>query len=124
MAGLRVLYAEDGPDNQRLVSHILGKFGCNVTVVENGAEALEALSTAAFDVVLMDMQMPVLDGYGATRRARELGYDIPIIALTAHAMSTDRDKCLEAGCTGFETKPIRRDALLATLLQVSMHSSD
>jgi PAS domain S-box-containing protein len=118
--GCRVLLAEDGPDNQRLVSHLLRKAGAEVVVADNGQAALD-LATAAvdqgrpFDVVLMDMQMPVLDGYEATRRLRASGFAGPIVAFTAHAMPEDRKKCLDCGCDDYLVKPIVREKLLATV---------
>jgi signal transduction histidine kinase/ActR/RegA family two-component response regulator len=117
LTGCHVLLAEDAPDNQRLISRILEKAGAEVTVVENGRLAVDTALAARdrgtpFQVVLMDMQMPVMDGYAATRLLREQGYDGPIIALTAHAMASDRDKCISAGCDDYATKPINRAKLV------------
>ncbi len=118
----RILVAEDGPDNQRLLQHFLGKAGAQLTLVDDGQKALETalraeLADEPFHVVLMDMQMPVLDGYGAATALREAGYRRPIIALTANAMSGDREKCLAAGCDDFATKPFERGKLFATIRQ-------
>ncbi|HUY91443.1 MAG TPA: ATP-binding protein [Pirellulales bacterium] len=116
----RILLAEDGLDNQRLVRRLLEKAGAQVALAENGQVAAELAwqefeRGAPFDVILMDMQMPILDGYQATRRLRDQGYQGSIVALTAHAMSTDRRKCLEAGCDDFATKPIDRAELSAAI---------
>ena len=123
----RILLAEDGQDNQRLISFVLRKAGAEVTVADDGMQAYvkatEALKSGQpYDVILMDMQMPRLDGYGATRKLREDQYTGPIIALTANAMSSDRDKCLEAGCTDFASKPIDKSKLLTLIAQYIQHS--
>lgn len=113
--GGRVLLAEDGPDNQRLISFLLRKADVDVTLVENGRDAVDAAMAAnpPYDLVLMDMQMPVLDGYHAVQVLRSRQYSGPIVALTANAMSGDRDKCLAAGCDGYATKPIARATFLS-----------
>jgi len=113
----RVLIAEDGPDNQALLRAILGPRVSEVVLAENGRVAVELAMNAVvdgkpFDVILMDMQMPIMDGYQATRQLRSNGYDRPIVALTAHAMHGDRTRCLAAGCDDYTTKPIQRRRLL------------
>ena len=109
----RVLVAEDNRVNQRVVRLQLERLGCDVTVVNNGAEAVEAALGGRFDLVLMDVQMPQVDGMEATRRIRdsEAGQAIPIVALTAHALVGDRDRCTDAGMDGYLTKPISIDQL-------------
>ena len=123
----RILLAEDGPDNQRLISMMLRKAGAEVIVVDNGQMALERASAEEFDLILMDMAMPIMDGYTAARSLRKLGIDIPIVALTAHALAGEREKCLVAGCNAYLTKPIDRAALVTsirTLLEASDKPAD
>jgi len=114
----RVLLAEDTRDTRVLLRHFLLRAGLSVELAETGRQALDkALAARAadepFDLVLMDMQMPVLDGYQATRALRSAGYAHPIVALTAHTMAGEREKCLAAGCDDYASKPIDRAALLA-----------
>jgi CheY-like chemotaxis protein len=115
----RVLVAEDNSVNQTLARRLLQKRGYAVTVVGDGRAALAALDTAPFDIVLMDVQMPDMDGFEATaaiRQHEELsGRHIPIIAMTAHAIKGDRERCLAAGMDAYVAKPIRQEELYATI---------
>lgn len=111
----KILVADDGSPNRKLMQLVLGQAGVDVVAVENGKLAVEAATDQSFDIILMDMQMPVMDGYTAARTLRELGYTKPIYALTANAMQGDQDKCYDAGCSGFLSKPIKIDLLLETL---------
>ena len=110
-----ILVVDDGQPNRRLIKLILEKAGCHVAEAENGQIGCDKAISGDFAIVLMDMQMPVLDGYQATRKLRESGYQKPIIALTANAMTGDQEKCTAAGCDGFVAKPVDIDKLLATI---------
>ncbi|MCA9322389.1 MAG: response regulator, partial [Planctomycetes bacterium] len=112
----RVLLAEDNPVNRLLVTKILERLGLEVEAAVNGELAYHTAIDAKregrpFDIILMDMQMPKMDGFEATRKLREAGYQGPIVALTAAAMSGDQTRCLEAGCDDYTTKPIDRRRL-------------
>jgi CheY-like chemotaxis protein/HPt (histidine-containing phosphotransfer) domain-containing protein len=115
--GMRILLVEDGDDNRRLLVHFLATAGARVETASDGeagvATALRKHAAGTpFDLVLMDMQMPVLDGYAAANRLRAAGYRHPIVALTADAMAADRERCLSAGCDDYCAKPVRRAQLL------------
>jgi len=119
LEGLRVLVAEDNEVNRILIRKILEKSGCAVTQAANGAEAVDLIRAGTFDAVLMDVQMPELDGLEATRRIRAAGMTgLPIIALTAHAFQHDLQECLAAGMNAYLSKPVHAQKLRSTLAQV------
>lgn len=112
----RILVAEDNLSNQKLIELLLKKIGYRCDIVSDGQMALEAVEgDGSYSLILMDMQMPNVTGYEATERMRAKGLDIPIIALTANAMKGDRQKCLEAGCDDYLSKPINRQQLESLL---------
>jgi PAS domain S-box-containing protein len=108
LAGVEVLLVEDTPDNQNLVKILLANVGASVSIANNGVEGVDRALRGHFDVVLMDIQMPKMDGITATRKLRSLGYRPPILALTAHALKEEQARSLEAGCNDHLTKPINR----------------
>ena len=124
----RILVAEDVADHQRLFELVLTKAGANVTIVGNGRDACDQILAtmsgsrhndppSRFDLVLMDMKMPVMDGYEATRELRRAGFGGPIIAITARAMPGDREACMQAGCTDYASKPISNWKLIQIIVQ-------
>ena len=112
-APIRVLLVEDNDLNQKIVSQMLTNYGFEITLASNGLECLRLLQEMHFDVILMDMQMPVMDGYEATRMIRQYEelQHVPVIAMTAHAMAGDREKCLVSGCTAYIAKPFKAEEL-------------
>ena len=114
--------AEDNPANQKLTVFVLGRQGHSVEVAENGREAVECICREDFDLVLMDIQMPEMDGYQATAAIRCLEdpakAHLPIVAMTAHAMARDRQRCLAAGMNAYISKPINADELLNTIARL------
>jgi|GEM_PF-6360753 len=114
--GTNILLVEDGEVNRKLVKIMLEEAGAKVTTAENGWVGVKLATQDRFDLILMDMQMPVLDGYGAARQMRDQGLETPIVALTAHAMKGDDEKCYQAGCTAYLTKPIQMNVLLQAIV--------
>ncbi|MGL4944568.1 MAG: hybrid sensor histidine kinase/response regulator [Thermoguttaceae bacterium] len=126
LARTRILLAEDSPDSRRLLELMLIKAGAEVVVVENGLEALERITEnwykgESFDVALIDMQMPIMDGYTAIRILRGIKYSRPLIALTAFTLPSEIQLCYVAGCDGYATKPIHREELIETVLRYRSH---
>lgn len=120
--GLSVLVAEDHPVNQELIHTVLKKLGCKSTLADNGAVAFERYMSNRFDLILMDCQMPIMDGYEATRKIRQLEAEnhlpaIPIIAMTANALSGDRERCIEEGMSDYIAKPFKQQALVTLINQ-------
>jgi signal transduction histidine kinase/CheY-like chemotaxis protein len=115
LKGKRVLIVDDSSDNQRLIRHYLTKKQIECSFADNGKEAMEKALSEPFDAILMDMQMPVMDGYTATQNLRRQNYKVPIIALTAHAMVEDRQRCIDVGCNDYLTKPVEAVKLYQTL---------
>jgi signal transduction histidine kinase/CheY-like chemotaxis protein/HPt (histidine-containing phosphotransfer) domain-containing protein len=112
-----VLIVDDGESNRRLIELILSRAGAIVSSAYNGRDALESLAEQDYALILMDMQMPVMDGYTAVRKIRSAGLKNPIVALTGNAMKGDREKCIDAGCDDFLTKPVDLDKLLCCVAQ-------
>lgn len=120
LSGLHILVADDAPDNQWLIRLYLEKPGAKVSLASNGLEAVEMASREKYDLILMDIQMPEMDGFAATREIRKAGYEGPIIALTAHAMSDMKDKSKDVGCSDYLSKPIQKELLLEGIQKALM----
>jgi signal transduction histidine kinase/CheY-like chemotaxis protein len=123
LSGIKILLVEDSPDNQVLFKLILSKCGAEVEIASDGYEGVNLALTNDFDVVLMDVQMPRMDGHEATQSLRKKGYDRPIIALTAHAMKEEHERALKSGFTDFLSKPIQRDTLIEMVSKFKLNSN-
>jgi CheY-like chemotaxis protein len=121
--GLNVLLADDAPDNQLLVSKFLSLAGAHTDLARDGEEAVVMALEGDYDIILMDIQMPILDGYQATARLRELGCKVPVVALTAHVMRSEIDKCRAAGCDDYLSKPTGMRRLVEVLHRLT-HDRD
>jgi len=117
----RILVVDDGESNRKLINLVLTRAGASVQTARHGKEAVEKVEQGTFDLILMDMQMPVMDGYTAANLLRTRGFQAPIIALTADAMKGTESRCRDAGCTGFLTKPIDMDNLIKSLAEIFQH---
>jgi len=115
LSGVKVLIAEDSPDNQMLMRQYLGIAGAEVEIADNGQEAIDKAMCGSHNLIIMDVMMPICDGYEATRTLRERGYTKPIIALTAHALKEQREQSLKEGCNEHLVKPINRPLLISTI---------
>lgn len=120
--GMRILVVDDSPDNQQLFMLLLSKAGAITDVASNGSEGVNAALTNEYDVVLMDVQMPIMDGHQATQLLRSKGYTSPVVALTAHAMVEERARATQSGFTDFLSKPVHRDDLVQMLLKVKFET--
>ncbi len=121
LENVRILLAEDSEDNETLIRMYLSKEGAKITYVRNGLEAIEAVKAQEFDVILMDIQMPLLDGLEATRQIRQNGFKSSIIALTGQALRDDAEKSLKAGCDSHLTKPVRKESLIEEIQKRIFH---
>lgn len=129
LADYKILVVDDAKDNRILLQHILKKTGATLDFAMDGQQAIDAVMNALndnspFDLILMDMQMPVMDGYFATVKLREQGINVPVIAVTAHALEGDREHCINSGCNEYLTKPINKSLLIETCLELIKEHAD
>lgn len=115
LAGKKILLVDDCEENLVLFQHFLKKMGPEIDLARNGVEALVLVEQKQFDLILMDMQMPLMDGYTATKILRKEGYQVPVIAITAHALKEDAQRCYNAGCDGYLSKPLQKSDLLSAI---------
>jgi CheY-like chemotaxis protein len=120
----QVLVAEDSPANQKLIGLHLKRLGLQATIVDNGKKAVDAVADHDFDLIFMDMQMPEMNGYDATRALRAQGETLPIVALTAYAMEEDDKKCYDAGCDDYLAKPMDRNKLIDVIRKYLPNEQD
>lgn len=120
----KILIVDDSEDNRDVLARRLTRRGFEVEIAGSGRQAIEDTANTNPDLILMDMNMPEMDGWEATRTLREKGVVTPIIALTAHAMTGDRERAIEAGCTDYHAKPVEMTQLLALINQLLEHSGD
>lgn len=116
LSGIKILLVEDSPDNQALISIYLSRAGARVEIASHGEQGYQMAKSGDYDIVLMDVQMPIMDGIAAVKKLRADGYVQPIVALTAHAMKEERIRCLQAGFTDFLSKPMKRDELIELIM--------
>ena len=124
LKGMNILLVEDAPENQFLVKKFLEDSGAKIQLANNGEEAVAQALQREFDLVLMDIQMPVMDGFQATSLLRSKAYKKPIVALTAQALKAERERCLKSGFSGFLTKPIKRQELLRSVAKFRIQSKE
>lgn len=115
LAGMKILLVEDSPDNQALISIVLAKSGAEVEIASDGIEGVEKAKSKDFTAIIMDVQMPRMDGHEATKTLRSVGYEKPIVALTAHAMKEEQERCMNSGFDKFLSKPLQRDKMIDLL---------
>jgi len=119
LVGKKILLVDDSDDNRLLVSRMLMFYGASVTSAASGEEAIHLAEHGGWDVILMDMQMPIMDGFAATQELRSRGYEGPIIALTAHALPEEKERCMAVGCNDHVTKPVHWPRLIQAVKQWS-----